>query len=402
MSPNAIDGSAMVKYKLAMCSANLAQFTPQAYLNVPPWIEYHSLYGVDQFVMYVRAHRRNDFLKLLKPWLQRGLVSLIMVDDDANYVAQDMHDYTQIKAFKWLDNSPDTSTDDGIMINDCIYRLRRKADWATPQNDVDEYLVPLMDPNPSMPLSTMLVAGLKVENLMNNSSDEISQLRRMQRQIPIPDSGINPPDFSQPLKTLPQVLEPYLQSDNYSSVSARMLLYEVSVKPEAQIALWSKHRQDEWAERCEKSIVRPELIDVNWIHWPTNAKRGIAASIENVLRVNHYRLTNRTLTNFPAEITDNITNVTDIDFIPEAHGIHSSVCLAFGLQNDCRPVQWLPEGMNVSEAGWQSETHANVANFDSHGSDFVTDSRSPAKVVFSGAMSVSATGVFGILVLMAM
>merc|ERR1719271_298466 len=40
---------------------------------------------------------------------------------------------------------------------------------------------------------------------------------------------------------------------------------------------------------------------------------------------------------------------------------------------------------HVGEAGWQSETHANVANFDPHGSDFVTDSRSPAKMVFSGA-----------------
>merc|ERR1719181_941494 len=44
---------------------------------------------------------------------------------------------------------------------------------------------------------------------------------------------------------------------------------------------------------------------------------------------------------------------------------------------------------HVGEAGWQSETHANVANFDPHGRDFVTDSRSPAKVVFSGAKELS-------------
>merc|ERR1719298_66222 len=40
---------------------------------------------------------------------------------------------------------------------------------------------------------------------------------------------------------------------------------------------------------------------------------------------------------------------------------------------------------HVGEKGWISETHANVANFDSHGSDFVTDSRSP--VTFSGAVT---------------
>merc|ERR1719313_643313 len=44
---------------------------------------------------------------------------------------------------------------------------------------------------------------------------------------------------------------------------------------------------------------------------------------------------------------------------------------------------------HVGEAGWQSETHANVANFDPHGRDFVTDSRSPAKMVFSGARELS-------------
>merc|ERR1719305_944075 len=48
---------------------------------------------------------------------------------------------------------------------------------------------------------------------------------------------------------------------------------------------------------------------------------------------------------------------------------------------------------HVGEAGWQSETHANVANFDPHGRDFVTDSRSPAKMVFSGAGSISIVGV---------
>merc|ERR550514_629072 len=44
---------------------------------------------------------------------------------------------------------------------------------------------------------------------------------------------------------------------------------------------------------------------------------------------------------------------------------------------------------HVGEAGWQSETHANVANFDPHGRDFLTDSRSPAKMVFSGAKELS-------------
>merc|ERR1719207_395462 len=47
---------------------------------------------------------------------------------------------------------------------------------------------------------------------------------------------------------------------------------------------------------------------------------------------------------------------------------------------------------HVGEAGWQSETHANVANFDPHGRDFVTDSRSPAKMVFSGSNTFSASG----------
>merc|ERR1719327_373088 len=47
---------------------------------------------------------------------------------------------------------------------------------------------------------------------------------------------------------------------------------------------------------------------------------------------------------------------------------------------------------HVGEAGWQSETHANVANFDPHGRDFVTDSRSPAKMVFSGSNTFSFSG----------
>merc|ERR550537_1143481 len=44
---------------------------------------------------------------------------------------------------------------------------------------------------------------------------------------------------------------------------------------------------------------------------------------------------------------------------------------------------------HVGDPAWQSETHANVANFDPHGRDFVTDSRSPAKMVWSGAKELS-------------
>merc|ERR1719375_400825 len=109
---------------------------------------------------------------------------------------------------KWGDNSPDTITDDGIMINDCMYRLRYRAVWATPQSDIDEYFVPLQNASTSL-------------------------------------SVINPPDFSKPL--LPQVLESYLKADKYYAVTAGMLWYEASAKPDHQIALWSDRRQDQWA-----------------------------------------------------------------------------------------------------------------------------------------------------------
>merc|ERR1719359_1324566 len=55
---------------------------------------------------------------------------------------------------------------------------------------------------------------------------------------------------------------------------------------------------------------------------------------------------------------------------------------------------------HVGEAGWQSETHANVANFDPHGRDFLTDSRSPAQIVYSDAKPASAIGVAVVLPVM--
>jgi len=286
-------------YKLAMCQANLAQFTPQAYLNVPPWLEYHSRHGVDQFIMYVRAHRRNVFLKLLKPWLQRGLISLVMVDDDPLYVAKDMHNYDQIKSIKWQDGTPPTHTDDAVMINDCNYRLRYKASWATPQSDVDEYFVPM-----------------KVAATQNAT-------------------GISPPDMSKP--SLPQVLTPYLKDDQYYAVYTAMLWYEASEKPDTLIDLGSTHRQDQWAPKCWKSIVRPELVDVSWTHWPTNTKRGTKADGRAVLRFNHYRITNQTL-----------AKITDLDFVTEARDVQNAVCSELSLRIGCRPAEWLPEGLMAS------------------------------------------------------
>merc|ERR1719506_926379 len=43
---------------------------------------------------------------------------------------------------------------------------------------------------------------------------------------------------------------------------------------------------------------------------------------------------------------------------------------------------------HIGNATWQSEMYANAGDFDPHGRDFVTDSRSPAKMVlYSGAAS---------------
>merc|ERR1719311_1693067 len=45
---------------------------------------------------------------------------------------------------------------------------------------------------------------------------------------------------------------------------------------------------------------------------------------------------------------------------------------------------------HVGEAGWQSEMHANPANFDPHGEDFLTDRRSPARPMLGGAGHLAA------------
>lgn len=309
-------------YKLAMCQANLAQFTPTPYLHLPPWLEYHSRHGVDQFIMYVRAHRRNDMLKLLKPWLVKGLLSLVMVDDDPHYVPADMHKNFLIKSIKWLDGSPQTSTNDGVLINDCNYRLRHKAIWSSPQSDVDEYFVPVKGSNPAI---------------------------------------VSPPDNSRPL--LPQVLEPYLKDDKYYAVWTGMLWYEASEKPGSLIDLGSTHRQGKWAPKCFKSIVRPELVDVSWVHWPTNTKRGAKADARTVLRFNHYRLT----------ADQRLANVTDEDFVDEAHEVQNAACLAFGLNRSCSPEEWLPEGMIASGPPTSTFDKVSLLTTKSYVSDLSAD-----------------------------
>jgi len=228
-----------------------------------------------------------------------------MVEDDPSYVAQNSSDDDQISVIRWRNGSPDTSRNDGHLINDCIYRLRYAAIWATPQTDIDEYLVP-------------------VKGARNNSL-------------------VTPMDISKP--SLPTVLEPYLKKDIYSALNLPPVWYEVAKDPADQIALWSTHRQNTWARQetgewlCWKAIVRPELVDISFVHWPTNIKQGTeTVNVETSLRFNHYRVFNE------AEL-----NVTDSDFVQEAQDIQQAVCSALGLGIHCRPSDWLPEGINASE-----------------------------------------------------
>merc|ERR1719321_2405119 len=50
---------------------------------------------------------------------------------------------------------------------------------------------------------------------------------------------------------------------------------------------------------------------------------------------------------------------------------------------------------HIGNATWQSEMHANPGDFDPHGRDFITDSRSPAKMqVYSGYSGAAGASLF--------
>lgn len=114
------------RYNLSVCSL-FCDETP----HLIEWIEYHRLVGVDHFYLYNNGSRDRPY-ELLKPYVQKGIVSLV----EWSQLAQPPADDPESPLFCWSLGVQIPAYEHALAV-----RAKRETRWIA-FLDIDEFLVP--------------------------------------------------------------------------------------------------------------------------------------------------------------------------------------------------------------------------------------------------------------------
>jgi len=124
-------------YDITFCYA-----TPPSRLAVhqlPQSFVYHLGFGASQMVVYLRRSGRSHLMRLLSSFVSRGLVTILLVDDDAQSTdtVYDLRFETPCGHFY-------QRMQQQVFINDCLNRFKGMSEFVV-SLDFDEYLIPYSD-----------------------------------------------------------------------------------------------------------------------------------------------------------------------------------------------------------------------------------------------------------------
>mmetsp|Transcript_101649 Transcript_101649/g.294171 ORF Transcript_101649/g.294171 Transcript_101649/m.294171 type:complete len:501 (-) Transcript_101649:122-1624(-) len=216
------------RFGMAACVTHVYGF---GLMMLPQWMEYNVQKGVEHFLVYTTLNETDDKeFAILRPYLDAGMVTLVRLD----LKFRDVKDYTRSQA---------------IHMNDCLHRMKGRAEWLLPTIDVDEYLV-------------------------FNSSERA-------RAMGFPEA------LREALSRAPSTHPVY-------AVSFGRTDFLHPADPYRQLQIDSSSRSSDVPNKrlCPKYFVRPELVDSLFVHWPMGHTPGSKNVLFNArdLIAFHYRL----------------------------------------------------------------------------------------------------------------
>jgi len=118
--------------------------------QLPQSLVYHLGFGASQMVVYLHRSGRNHITKLLSPFVSRGLVTIVLIDDAQHISNAHAYESTPIvgassDAYELDFETPFENISQHmaqqVLINDCLNRFKGLSEFVV-SLDFDEYLVP--------------------------------------------------------------------------------------------------------------------------------------------------------------------------------------------------------------------------------------------------------------------
>jgi len=238
------------EYNLVACRTNV--WTSKGYLSesgvlqLPQWIEYMLMHGVDQIFFYTLSNTSAAYKQAIRPYVNRGLAQEIRLESSTEPFQTDPYGHpTQ-----------------HLQVNDCIYRAKHRARWLSPGIDVDEYLRP----------------G-SIEQSAAGSYDFPSMFSELalREEKAYPDAG------------------------RVCCLAFTGIVFRHPQDPLSELQLESGFRGTKQEEAADwisggeypKYVLHPELVYASFVHWPTSWEPGVRMVTLNDtdLVFHHYRTT---------------------------------------------------------------------------------------------------------------
>eukprot|EP00435_Cladocopium_sp_Y103_P016809 s2841_g4.t1 len=205
------------QYRTVACIRDVWPSEKTGLRQLPQWMEFHLLHGVEHFLIYTVNLDSKILVDLYEPYIRTGFATRVhfnkeVVGDDAYHFHARLHH---------------------ILMADCLYRFKNHATWILPSIDIDEFI--------NMKGRNLFEGGRVPEDYVGSSWDAI-----------VKNSG--------------------LQADRVHSIAFN--LYRFAQVQPGQVELSSVLREPNLQRNCPKYVLNANNVNTVFIHWVTSWKNG--------------------------------------------------------------------------------------------------------------------------------
>eukprot|EP00435_Cladocopium_sp_Y103_P014819 s918_g3.t1 len=136
------------QYRTAACLRDVWPDDEIGLRNLPQWMEFHHLHGVEHFLIYTINLDSEILVDLYEPYIKSGVATRVHFNKDVVGPPEPFHIGIQ-----------------DIFMEDCLYRFKNHATWILPSIDIDEYI--------NMKNGSVFEGGKVPEDFLGSSWDAI-------------------------------------------------------------------------------------------------------------------------------------------------------------------------------------------------------------------------------------
>eukprot|EP00435_Cladocopium_sp_Y103_P028404 s753_g7.t1 len=223
------------QYRTVACLRDVWPSETIGLRQLPQWMEFHLLHGVEHFLIYTVNLDSEILVDLYEPYIKSGVATRVHFNKEVKG-ADPYHFHAPLHY---------------ALMADCLYRFKNHATWLLPSIDIDEFT--------NMKDGNLFEGGRVPEDYVGSSWDAI-----------VKNSG--------------------LQAGRVHSIAFNIYRF-AQVQP-GQVELSSVLREPILQPTCPKYVLNVNNVNTVFAHWATswkNGTQGLVVVDKDMLVLHHYR-----------------------------------------------------------------------------------------------------------------